>query len=396
MDLDFDFDQRIERRESGSYKWDDNKRLFGRADLTPFWVADMDFATPAPVLQAIKNRCDHPILGYGKRSEEYFSAIQDWLKTRHGWDVPREWLMFSPPSSVVGIGGIISVLTEPGASIAAPTPTYGPLLGLVEQNGRRLIRNPLREVDGRYELDIDDLAQKIEADTRMVVICSPHNPVGRVFSSEELGALAGLAEERDLIVVSDEVHCDLVLPGHRHLPFGSIGGERSVTVISPNKTFNTAGIPQSTLIIPDEKIRARYQVYLNTMQLNHDSTFGTEGMIAGYRHCAAWLDELIIYLAANHELAEKFFRERVPAVRKIHAEATYLGWLDCRQLGLSQDEIMRRLVDIGGVGLYGGTEFGKEGEGFFRMNLACPRELLLQGLAGIEKALGHYRPTIQD
>ena len=388
MDLNFDFDKCIERRASDSYKWDDNQRMFGRADVLPFWVADMDFATPAPILQAIKNRCDHPILGYGKRSDGYFSAIKDWLKSRHGWDVPREWLMFSPPGSIVGIGGIITVLTEPGDAIAAPTPTYGPLLGLVEQNGRRLIRNPLRETDGRYKLDLDDLAQKIDADTRMVVICSPHNPVGRVFSSDELGALADLAEEHDLIVVSDEVHCDLVLPGQRHLPYGTLGGKRSVTVVSPNKTFNTAGIPQSTLVIPDEDIRARYQVYLNTMQLNHDSTFGTEGMIAGYRHCAPWLDELVIYLAANHELAETFFRERIPAVKKIHAEATYLGWLDCRQLGLSEDEIMRRLVDVGGVGLYGGTEFGKEGEGFFRMNLACPRELLQQGLVGIEKALG--------
>lgn len=386
--MDPDFDQRIERRESDSYKWDDNERLFGRADLLPFWVADMDFATPAPVLQAIKNRCDHPILGYGKRSQEYFSAIQGWLKTRHGWDVPKEWLMFSPPSSIVGIGGIISVLTEPGASIAVPTPTYGPLLTLVEQNGRTLIRNPLKETNGRYELDIDDLAQKIAADTQMIVLCSPHNPVGRVFSREELAAVARLAEKHGLIVVSDEVHCDLILPGHCHIPYGSIGGERSVTVISPNKTFNTAGIPQSTLIIPDEEIRARYQVFLNTMQLNHDSTFGAAGMIAGYRHCAPWLDELNVYLAANHELAENFFQERLPAIKKTHAEATYLGWLDFRQLGLNQDEIMHRLVDIGGVGLYGGTEFGVEGEGFFRMNLACPRELLELGLLGIEKAVG--------
>ncbi len=385
--MDPDFDRRIERRESDSYKWDDNERLFGRVDLLPFWVADMDFATPAPVLQAISERCDHPILGYGKRSQEYFSAIQGWLKTRHGWDVPKEWLMFSPPSSIVGIGGIISVLTEPGASIAAPTPTYGPLLTLVEQNGRKLIRNPLKETNGRYELDIDDLAQKIVADTQMVILCSPHNPVGRVFSREELAALAELAEEHDLIVVSDEVHCDLILPGHRHIPYGSIGGERSVTVISPNKTFNTAGIPQSTLIIPSEEIRARYQVFLNTMQLNHDSTFGAAGMIAGYRHCAPWLDELNVYLAANHELAENFFLERMPAIKKIHAEATYLGWLDFRQLGLSQDEIMHRLVEIGGVGLYGGTEFGAEGAGFFRMNLACPRELLELGLLGIEKAV---------
>jgi cystathionine beta-lyase len=296
-------------------------------------------------------------------------------------------MMFCPPSSIVGIHGVISILTEPGQSIAAPVPTYGPLLGLIEKNGRRLIRNPLREDNGRFTLDTDDLAVKLEADTNMVVFCSPHNPTGRVFSRDELESLADLAKEKNLLVVSDEVHCDLVLPGHRHIPYGSIGSERSVTVISPNKTFNTAGIPQSTLIIPDPELRSKYQDYLDMTQLNHDSTFGAAAMIAGYRQCADWLGELIEYIAANHQFAADFLEENVPNVRKIIAEATYLGWLDFRQTGLGQDDIMDRLVNIGGVGLYGGTEFGLQGEAFFRMNLGCPRSRLEQGLKGIQKAM---------
>mgnify|MGYP001829110245 FL=1 len=369
-------------------KWDDNEALFGRDDLLPFWVADMDFATPQPILDAIKTRCEHPVLGYGTRSEEYFAAISDWLRHRHDWDVPREWMMFCPPSSIVGIHGVVSMLTDPAQSIVAPVPTYGPLIDLIVSNGRRIIRNPLREDDdGRFHLDIADMASKLEADTRLAIFCSPHNPTGRVFTREELEALADLAERRDLVVVSDEVHLDLVMPGHRHIPYGSIGGERSVTVISPNKTFNTAGVPQATLIIPDPDLRADYKAYLNKLQLNHDSTFGAEAMIAGYRHCALWLDDVVTYIAGNHAFAADYIENNIPGVRKVKAEATYLGWLDFRGTGLGQDEIMERLVNKGGVGLYSGTDFGEEGVGFFRMNLACPRAVLERGLDGIRKAL---------
>ena len=224
----------------------------------------------------------------------------------------------------------------------------------------------------------------------MVVFCSPHNPVGRVFTLDELTALADFAECHNLIVVSDEVHMDLVMPGHEHIPYGSIGGERSVTVISPNKTFNTAGLPQATLIMPDAELRERYQEFLNTTQLNHDNTFGAEAMIAGYHYCEDWVDTVVSYIAENHRIAEQFMEKQVPGVRKVTAEGTYLGWLDFRQTGLSQDEIMERLVNTGGVGLYSGTDFGAQGEGFFRMNIACPRGTLQQGLEGVRRAITAY------
>jgi cystathionine beta-lyase len=384
--MSWDFDREIDRRGTDSYKWDANERLFGKRDLLPFWVADMDFAAPDAVLDAISDRCNHPVFGYGIRSAEYLQSIQDWLRERHQWDVPTEWFMFCPPSSIVGMYGVVSILTEPGQSIVAPVPTYGPLLGIIEKNDRRLIRNPLREENSRFALDTDDLAAKIEVDTNMVIFCSPHNPTGRVFTRDELESLARLAEDKDLLVVSDEVHCDLVMPGHCHIPYGSIGGERSVTVISPNKTFNTAGIPQATLIIPDAELRAKYQDFLDMTQLNHDSTFGAAAMIAGYRHGAAWLGELIEYLAANHRFVTEFLGKHVPVVKKIEAEATYLAWLDFRETGLDEGAIMQRLVDIGGVGLYGASEFGLDGEPFFRMNLGCPRSRLEQGLKGIQEA----------
>jgi cystathionine beta-lyase len=221
----------------------------------------------------------------------------------------------------------------------------------------------------------------------MIVLCNPHNPPGRVFSIEELQLVADVARQNNLVVVSDEVHCDLVMPGSRHIPFGKVASERSVTVISPNKTFNTAGVPQATLVIPDADIRQRFASYLETLQLNHDSTFGAVAMIAGYRHCASWLDEIVNYVAANHEYAAARLREHLPVVRKIKAEGTYLAWLDFRATGLGEAEIQQRLVHKGGVGLYPGTNFGAAGAGFFRMNLACSRSQLQKGLEGMRVAL---------
>jgi cystathionine beta-lyase len=382
-----EFDTPILRRGTESYKWDDNEEIFGRRDILPFWVADMDFATPEPILQAIRERTRHPVLGYTTRSEEYYKVIQEWLEKRHAWSVPREWLMFCPPSSIVGIYGIISVLSDSGDSIIVPTPNYGPLLGLVENNQRRLISSSMREEDGRFVLDTDDMKGQIEGDTRLLLLSNPSNPTGRVFDANELEAIAAIAAEHDLVVVSDEVHCDLIMPGYRHIPYGSIGGARSVTVISPNKTFNSAGIPQATLIIPDADLREKYQAFLNVTQLNHDSTFGAAGMVAAYRDCVDWLDRLIPYLAGNHLLVAEFLDAQVPGVRKVRAESTYLAWLDCRDLHLSESEIMQRLVEKGGVGLYGGSEFGADGDGFFRMNVACSRESLQKGLEGIRTAL---------
>jgi cystathionine beta-lyase len=382
-----DLDKSLERRGSDSFKWDDNERQFGRRDLLPFWVADMDFQTPAPILEAIRERCEHPFLGYGIRSETYLRSIIDWLKVRHDWDVPADWLMFCPPSSIVGIHGLATCLTEKTSSVLVHTPAYGPLLALVRDNGRRLIECPLTEQDGRFGIDGDALQRKLRPDTRMIILCNPHNPTGRVFSRRELSLVASVASERDLLVVSDEVHCDLVMPGQRHIPFGKLGGERSVTVISPNKTFNTAGIPQATLIIPDARIRQAFASWLDTMQLNHDSTFGAVGMIAGYRYCAGWLDQVVAYVAGNHRFAADWFIHNCPQVKSVAAEATYLAWLDFRETGFSEEDILHRLVHKGGVGLYPGTNFGAAGRGFFRMNLACPRARLVQGLEGIRTAL---------
>lgn len=381
------FDAEVERRGSNSFKWDGNERQFGRTDLLPFWVADMDFATPAPILQSIKDRVQHPVLGYEVRPAEYVDTVMGWIARRHGWSVPRDWLMFCPPSSIVAIYGLIMTQTKPGDGIIVPTPTYGPLLELVEKNGRRLIRCPLRETATRFELDVEGMAALVERDGMMVLLCSPHNPTGRVFDDTELSALSELANERQMIVVSDEVHADLIRPGRRHTPFGSLGVPRSATVFSPNKSFNTAGLPQSSLVIPDAAMRQSMQAFLDMLQINHDHTFGGPAMISAYRECEGWLDDVVRYIDVNHARVAQFFSEQLPSVRVWPAEGTYLAWLDYRALGMDEGTVQRRLVDKGGVGLYPGSLFGEEGLGFLRMNVACPRSVLERGLQQIRRAL---------
>lgn len=381
------FDTELDRRGSNSFKWDGNERQFGRSDLLPFWVADMDFATPAPILRSIEERVRHPVLGYEVRPAEYADTVLDWIARRHGWNVPRDWLVFCPPSSIVAIYGLIMTRTKPGDGIIVPTPTYGPLIGLVEKNGRRLIRSPLRQTATRFELDVEGMAKLVEHDGMMVLLCSPHNPTGRVFDSKELAALCDLANERQLTVVSDEVHADLIRPGRRHLPFGSLGVQRSATVFSPNKSFNTAGLPQSSLVIPDASLRKSMQTFLNTLQINHDHTFGGPAMISAYRECEGWLDDALRYIDGNHARVAQFFSEQLPSVRVWPAEGTYLAWLDYRALGIDEAEAQSRLVEKGGVGLYPGSLFGDEGVGFLRMNVACPRSVLERGLQQIRKAL---------
>ena len=382
-----EFDDIVQRRGSDSYKWDDNLRLFGRADLLPFWVADMDFATPQPILDAVRRRCGHPVLGYEVRTGEFIEVIRSWLRDRHTLDVPTDWMMFCPPSSIVGIHGLVTALTEPGDGVLVPTPNYGPLLGLVEKNERRLACVPMAQENGRFSLDITALTAAVESETRMLIFSNPHNPSGRVFTRSELEALAQFAAAHELIVVADEVHADLVLPGHRHIPYVSVGDRNAVTVMSPNKTFNTAGIPQSTFLIPNEETRAAFKTFLDTTQLNHESTFGAVGAMAGYQNCAEWLDRLIEYLDGNHRWLHDFLERELPMVRKAPAEGTYLAWLDCRALHLDDATLQRRLVERGGLGLYGGAEFGPHSSGFLRMNIACARAQLERGADGLRRAL---------
>ncbi len=389
----YDFDKIVDRRNSGSYKWDGMKRLFGRDDLLPFWVADMDFATPKPVTDAFKQRLEHPVFGYKARGESYCRAILKWLAVRHGWVVKREWLTFCPPGVVQSIHMLVNLLSEPGDEIILQTPAYNPLINVVTGNNRKLLRNELKLTGNRYEIDFDDLTRKISGKTRLMILCSPHNPSGRVWKEDELGKLTDICIDNNIKIISDEIHADFVYKGHRHIPLGSLSDKarnNAITCLSAGKTFNISGLQQAVLVIPDEATRTLFEEARDVAQINLDNIFSEVATEAAYTHCGEWLDQLITYLQCNVEYLSDYLGKNLPEVNVIKPEGTYLVWLDMRELGKSSREINDLLVNRAGVALYEGKEFGEKREGFFRMNIACPRTLLSDGLKRISDALKNY------
>lgn len=384
----YDFDTVIDRYNSQSFKWDGAALVFGRSDLLPMWVADQDFAAPPEVVEAIQQRAAHGIYGYTLRPHSFYQAICQWQKKRFGWDLEKEWLCFTP-GVVPAVGIAIQAFTQPGDGVLLQTPVYNAFFPLLQANGRRLVSNPLVEEGGRYRIDWEDLRRKLK-ETKLIILTNPHNPVGRVWERAELDHLLTLCLEAGVLVLSDEIHEDIVFPGNRHIPFATLSSEAarvSLTCIAPSKTFNVAGLASSVVIIPDLQLRRRFQEVLEGLELGMTNLFGLVAMEACYRHGKAWLEELMGYLAGNLACIESFLAARLPGVKMIPPEGTYLAWLDCRSLRLPQEELDQRLVDAG-LGLSAGTLYGPQGEGFQRLNFACPRLTLKEGLSRLEVALG--------
>ena len=386
----YDFDTPVNRRNTGSYKWDTNLERFGRSDLLPFWVADMDFASPEPIIGAMRRRLEHPVFGYAARSESYYRSIINWLKTRHNWKVEKEWLTFCPPGVVNGINLLVNILTEPGDEILLQTPSYNPLIKVITHNNRILLRNDLLLNDGRYTVDFSGMRNAITDKTRLFILCSPHNPSGRVWRRNELEEMAEICLRNNITVISDEIHADFVYPGFTHVPFGSLSPEaasNSVTCFSASKTFNISGLQLATFIIPDPVLRRKYNEAVDTAQINLGNTLSEEAVEAAYTHCSDWVDQLISYLVGNLEYLIGSLAEHLPEVKVIRPEGTYLVWLDMRGLGLTSEEINNLLIHKAGVAIFEGKEFGEERSGFFRMNIACPRSQLAEGVKRITEVL---------
>lgn len=386
----FNLDIPIDRNHSNSFKWDYNLEQFGRADVLPFWVADMDFACAPPIIEALKNRMQHPIFGYSIRDEAYYNAVTEWLKKRHDWDVEQELLKFCPPGAIQAIYALITLLSDIGDEVIIQTPAYSPLIDVVVKNNRKIIENPLKYEKGKYAFDLDDLKVKITSKTKILLLCSPHNPTGRVWTFDELMELAEICYDHRITVISDEVHSDLIFKPNKHIPFGKLLNkytENSVTIISPSKSFNTAALPQSSLIIPSSRIRDDFQNYLDTAQLNLDNIFAAVAMVASYQQCEDWLDDVTDYVEQNVQFTTEFLLKHLPKVKVIKPQGTYLLWLDFREFKMTPEEIMQLLIHKGQVALFEGKEFGQSGDGFFRMNLACSRQILGKGLEGMKKAL---------
>ncbi|MZP30677.1 putative C-S lyase [Heliobacterium undosum] len=383
------FDERIERRRTNCLKWDALRDAFGQEDLLPLWVADMDFPSPPAVIEVLQEKAAHRVYGYHVRSESFFESVVEWFGRRHGWAIEREWIALTP-GVVPSICLAIQAFTAPGDGVVIQSPVYPPFFRCVNENGRRLVENPLRQVDGCYEIDFDDLAAKLDDGVRMLVLCSPHNPVGRVWTEAELRRINELCRERDIIVLSDEIHCDLVFRGHRHIPFAALGADaaaRTVTCVAPSKTFNIAGLNTSFVIISDGGLRRRFRKHMAALSLGEGNLFGVAASEAAYRHGDAWLDALLPYLEDNADYFVRYVRERLPELQVVKPEGTYLGWLDCRSLGLAPAELKRFFVEKAKVGLNDGLTFGRPGAGFARINFGCPQAVLAEGMQRIEAAL---------
>jgi cystathionine beta-lyase len=353
------------------------------------WVADMDFESPPAVVEALKRRVEHGVFGYPLVPPSFFTAAIGWLERRHGWPVEKKWMAMTP-GIVPALNYCVRAFTKPGDPVLVQTPVYHPFFYAIENNGRRIARNPLRFDGRRYTMDLDDLRTKIDAPGRMLILCSPHNPTGRVWAREELEALGRIAVERDLLVVADEIHHDLVFGGRRHHVFAALAPElalQTVTCIAPSKTFNIAGRTTAAVVAANPDLHKTFEDEAERSGFDLGNALGIVAFEAAYAHGEAWLDELLPYLEANVDFMERFLAERLPAVKLVRPEGTYLALLDCRGLGIAPDALNDFFLKRARVYFSDGRIFGEEAAGFVRINFGCPRALLRQALERIERAV---------
>ena len=387
----YNFDEIIERKNTDCVKYDKLESYFGAKDLLPLWVADMDFKVPPCISESIIERANHEIYGYTFRGDSCINSIQNWLKTRHDWAIPKDWIS-SSPGVVTGLSILLMSLTNEGDQIAIQSPVYHPFAQVINDTKRKLVVNPLRLTDEGYQMDFEQLEELAKNGLTALVLSNPHNPVGRVFTKEELVQLGNLANTYDFLIISDEIHQDLIYEGYKHIPLASLSDElaqRTITCIAPSKTFNVAGLASSVIIIPNAKLKQKFETLLSSLHLNSGNLFGHTAMQAGYEDGAEWLDQLMAYLKGNVDFLRSYLKENIPTIKLIEPEATYLLWLDCRSLNIDTEKLNKLLIQKAGLALNKGTTFGNDGEGFLRINIGCPRSVL-------EKALEKIKLTVDE
>lgn len=378
--MKYDFDTIVPRRGTNSYKWDS---MPANQDVLPLWVADMDFRTAPVITEALARRVQHGIFGYVRVPDEYYTTVTRWFERRHDWHIDKEWMIYT--SGVVpAVSAVIKALTDPGDGVVVQTPVYNCFFSSIRNNGCRIVSNPLIYEDGTYHIDFDDLERKTsDASVKLLLLCNPHNPAGRVWTREELSRIGEICHRNNVMVISDEIHCELVFPGHTYTPFASVCEEHlwnSVTCVSPSKAFNIAGLQIANIIACDEEVRRRIDRAININEVCDVNPFGVEAMIAAYNEGEDWLMQLLDYLKANYDLLRDFFHTYLTEIPVIELEGTYLVWTDCRMFNQSSDTLQSRLLEETGLWLNSGTMYGAEGEGFLRWNIACPRTVLEDAL----------------
>jgi len=387
--MQYDFDSVIERRNTNSVKWDSADQLFNVKGILPMWVADMDFRSPRPVIDALKNLAEQGIFGYSTVPQSYYDAVINWMRKRHNWAIDREWMVLTC-GVVSAIYVLIRTFASPGDRIIVQTPAYYPFFGAIKSNDCEILDNPMFVQNGLYAFDFEDLKEKVDSRTKIIILCSPHNPVGRVWKKEELVQLGQFCLEHNILVIADEIHGDIVYDGYKHVPFASISddfAQNSITCTGASKTFNLPGMKTSNIIIPNAELRERYTAMLQRCGANSPNMFGIAATGAAYAHGEPWLEQLLVYLQDNFRFLENFASERIRGLKVTPLQGTYLAWLDFRDCGIGPDKLGTFVREDAMVGLQPGTKFGCREEGFERMNIACPRSTLELGLQRIEEAV---------
>ena len=379
--MTFNFDEEIQRENTHSVKFDGRQNYFGTTDVSPLWVADMDFAVPTCVTDALQKRMNHPIFGYTLYPESIYQSIIDWFQRRHQWTIKREWIVFAP-GVVPSLFAAVQACSQEGEGVIVQPPVYFPFFSAVTTNNRKLINNPLREINGRYEIDFDHLETCAKQGARLLLLCTPHNPVGRVWSVDELNRVLEIARRYDLTILSDDIHCDLVYSGARHTMLGRLAepGDKIVTTIAPNKTFNIPGLGLSALIIPDAHCRKMMVKAFESLHVGNHNPFSIVAFEAAYRGGDEWLDALMNYLKVTRDFVADVIAREIPRIRLIKPEATYLLWLDCREMGMSDPALRDFFIRQCKIGMNPGTVFGEGGSGFMRMNIGVRRSVIENAL----------------
>lgn len=379
------FDKGIERKNTSCLKWDGMEKIYGKADLIPLWVADMDFPSPAEVTQALVARAKHGVYGYPAVDPAVKEAVCDWMRERHGLAIAPERII-SSPGVVDSLSFVLNAFTQPGDLVAIQPPVYGPFERSVHQTGRTLFKNPLVQTDAGWQMDLDGLEEGLRQGVKMLILCSPHNPVGRVWTREELEAVCALCGRYGARILSDEIHADFELPGHHHTPLLCLQ-EDAICLVSATKTFNLAGLRNSSMLFGSTNDKETMEAYLRTTGIGEENIFGTLAQTAAYRYGAPWLDALLDYLDETRKAVEESVRRLMPRCSVSTLEGTYLMWLDMREYGLSPAQLEELFVQKAGVALSNGANFCSEGSGFMRVNIATPRKNVLLALERMAEAL---------
>jgi len=382
------FDEIVDRRHTDSVKWDGRIAMFGRDDVLPLWVADSDFAVAPPIQQALVRRAMHPIYGYSQAADDLLPLVMSWQKERHGWHIQPDCLA-TVPAVVPTLYAAVRSLTQPGDAVIVQPPVYTPFFNAVTDNNRRLLLNPLKQVLGYYQIDFEQLEECAKQGAKLMLLCSPHNPIGRVWSRAELLTLLDMARRYDITLVCDEIHADLVYQQHKHHPLLSLAesSDKLISVFSPSKTFNMPGLSMAFMVATDALLRERVVAEFKGLHIESNHPFSLTAVQAAYAQGAPWLDAMMLYLAQTQQQVVDFVEHRLPKVSVRASEATFLMWLDFNELGLDDQALQRLLIQQAKVGLSAGDRYGQGGEGFMRLNIAAPSALVMQALQQIEQAL---------